>query len=142
MSRAKLDTSTPIRSACLLYFGLLAVPAHGDVNSPGKETVQRILLEQSQWVLRYEITSEQTPGPNASNNRYEFFLRDGTLMGRFPLRPPEFECARPVTLRDDGFNFTLCGYRDQPETEVDYDPNDAKFPFKRLRTPSKWWFGR
>ena len=136
MSRARSSV------ACLLCFGLLTLSAHAEEKAPGKEKIQRLLLEQGQWVLRYEITSERTPGPNASNNRYEFFLRDGKLMGRFPLRPAEFECTRPVTLRDDGFNFMLCGYRDQPETEVDYDPNDAQFPFKRLRTASKWWFGR
>lgn len=125
----------------LLAMALATPFAYADERVPGKEAIQRMLTSVPVWNVYQETTPEQRPGERAHHRRYRFFVRDGRLMGEFVGRAPGHECLEPVTLRDDGFNFKLCPYRDQPETEIDFDPADARFPFKRVRTPTKWWFG-
>ena len=100
-----------------------------------------MLLDQKDWVVYFsEGTEKDTPDDRAHKSAYMFFERDGKLMGQFVGRVPGYECLDVVTVRDDGFNFRICPYRDQPETKLDYDPADGEFPFKRVLTPTKWWF--
>ena len=116
--------------------------------APGKEAIQRILLEQPEWTLINETGSESRPSAAALRIAHAFYLRDGQLMGRWAGRPAPYDCPYEVKLRDDGFAFFYCRSPDQPRSgpasalyyiELEYDPLDTRYPFKRVSSPSKWW---
>lgn len=116
--------------------------------APGQEAIQRMLLEQSEWTLINETGTESQPSAAAQSFPHAFYLRDGRLMGRWAGRPTPYDCPYEVKLRDDGFAFFYCRTPDQPRSgpatapywiDLEYDPRDARCPFKRLTAPSKWW---
>ena len=122
-----------------LALALCGAAASATDRAPGKQTIQRVLIGQ-QWTLVFEITPELVPGATATRTPHRFFMRDDRLMGQWSDRPKGFECVYEVKLRDDGFGFMQCGgYANQPYTEMEYDPGDRRYPFKRVSAPSKWW---
>ncbi len=122
-------------AAVLSLYGALASPTE---SAPGKEAIQRMLLEQREWMLIYQIGPAMEPSATATKFPKAFYLREGRLMGEWAGRPAGYECPYEVPLRDDGFGFKICGY-DQPFSFLEYDPGDARYPFKRVNTPTKWW---
>jgi hypothetical protein len=139
-SRYDVDIRLILRIVVAMVLATYGAFTGASERAPGKEAIQRMLLEQRQWMLIYEITSELVPGATATRTAHAFYMRDGRLLGQWTDRPSGFECVYEVKLRDDGFGFMQCGgYANQPHTELEYDPQDSRYPFKRLNTPSKWW---
>ncbi len=124
-------------SAAILLLSSALASATG--RAPGKEAIQKVLLEQREWILIYQIGPAMEPSATATKFPMAFYLREGRLIGEWAGRPAGYECPYEVQLRDDGFGFKLCGPYDQPFSFLEYDPGDTRYPFKRLSTPSKWW---
>lgn len=130
----------------LLFVAWLACPTLAWPAAPGTETVKEILTRASGWVVFIETTTELTPGERATRAGYRFDLRGGEVVGRTTALAEGFNCEFKVRVRDDGVDLhprsRACNDRyadDAPYTSLDYDPADAKFPFKRLGVPQKWW---
>lgn len=124
----------------------LACPAALGASPPGAEAITRILTGAPGWVVFIETTPAQTPGERATRAGYRFFLRDGEVVGRTTAMAEGFNCEFKVRVRDDGVDLhprsRACNDRytdDAPYTRFEYDPADARFPFKRLNVPQKWW---
>jgi hypothetical protein len=137
-----------LRVAVAIILLLLSTLAWGNERTPGKEAIQRILLDQRHWTLINETGPGSQPSAAAQSFAHAFYLRDGRLMGEWAGRPPPYDCPYEVKLRDDGFAFFYCRVADQPRTgpssavyyiELQYEFGDARYPFKRISAPSKWW---
>ena len=128
-----------LRTAVAVSLVLYGTLAPANEHNPGKDVIQRVLLEQRHWTLIFEIGPALEPSPAATKVGHSFYLRDGRLIGEWSGRPAGYECAYEVKLRDDGFALLQCGRYDKVYTELQYDPRDARYPFKRISTPSKWW---
>jgi len=114
--------------------------------APGTEAITRMLVGASGWVVFIETTPELVPGERATRAGYRFFARDGEVVGRTTAMAEGFNCEFKVRVRPDGVDLhprsRACNERygdDAPYTSFDYDPADARFPFKRVNVPQKWW---
>src|SRR5574341_534211 len=132
----------PFRAALAFLLLLYVASSPGDERAPGRATIHRLLAEQQHWTLIFETVRALEPTAAATRFPYVFHMRDGRLIGEWGERPAEYSCPFEIELRDDGFAFKHCGPYDQPLTHLQYDPRDARYPFKRVDTPSKWWMER
>lgn len=131
-----------------LVLSLYATLCPANEQAPGKDAIQRMLLDYREWTLLNETGSESQPTAAAQKFPHAFYLQDGRLIGKWAGRPAPYDCPYEVKLRDDGFAFFFCRAADQARSDaasavyhidLEYDPRDARYPFKRIRTPSKWW---
>ena len=125
----------------------LLVPLLGILLSPGAyaadtatESKIRILLKTPKsWTMYLEFTDAPTPSDRAQKFVWQYFERDGRLLGR---RIPPLaigDCLSEITVRADGFSFRWCDPQlSGVEPSLSYDPNDPKYPF-RNREPRKLW---
>lgn len=118
--------------AATLCLCLFMPAAYG---SDRMETIRDLLARQRSWILFIEYTDAAMPGERAQKLKFEYYMRDATLMGRWILESGS--CDFEVTVREDGFSFPWCPpYNGQPS--LDFDAADATYPFKS-RNPRKLW---
>ena len=141
---AGMDTMRPAGCA-LVVLALWSAPA-ANAAGPGAEAITRILTSAPGWVVFIETTPERQPGERATRAGYRFFLRGSEVVGRTTAMAEGFNCEFKARVRDDGVDLhprsRACNDRygdDAPYTALQYDPADARFPFKRLDVPQKWW---
>jgi len=130
---------TPIVLAVCLSVAALASAA--DNTGPGRETIAEILTRAKAWHVFIEHGGGEQPSSRAGVQRWEFFRRGDEVVGRTVHMAPGYNGEFEVTVRDNGFDFARCCRYPPgtPMSSVDYDPKDAKYPFKRTTTPQKWW---
>ena len=105
----------------------------------GKHEIEILLLKAKTWTFLWEQTDQSVPSAAASKGTMEFFRRDGKLVGR-TTHMISGNCEFEVLLRDDGFTFQWCGGYQTPQSSVNFDRADTKFPFKNIAAPRKVWF--
>lgn len=132
--------------ASLVLLASLAASATGRAEPSGVEAITRILTDAPGWVVFIETTPDLKPGERATRAGYRFFLRDGQVIGRTTALAEGFNCEFKVRVRNNGVDLhprsRACNDRytdDAPYTQLEYDPADTRFPFKRLNVPQKWW---
>ena len=98
-------------------------------------TIRSLLTKPKSWTMYSEYTDSLVPTDRAQKLTFEYFEREGKLMGRWVL---EFGgCDFEVTVHVDGFSHTWCPpYQGGPT--LTFDPKDPKHPFKS-RNPRKLW---
>jgi hypothetical protein len=100
--------------------------------------IKKLLTSKQTWTMYLEYTDQSTPTEQANKFVWEYFERDGKLFTR--RRGLAFGgCDSELLVRADGFGFRWC----DPQLSgcgpsLQYDPNDAKYPFKSLE-PRKVW---
>jgi hypothetical protein len=108
-----------------------AAAAHAD-----QSAISKTLTEPKSWTMYLEYTDAAVPSDRAQRMTWQYFVRDGRVMGR-QLGLAFGGCEFEVAVRDDGFGFAWCPpYRGEPSLEV--DPADPAYPFKS-RNPRKLW---
>jgi hypothetical protein len=86
-----------------------------------------------------EFTDAPSPSDRAQKFVWQYFERDGRLLGR---RIPPLaigDCLSEITVRGDGFSFRWCDPQlSGAQPSLSYDRNDPKYPFKNSE-PRKLW---
>lgn len=131
----------------LALFALLAVLSGlGHASTAPAETLTDVLVRPQGWIVFIETTPETKPTDRAAKVGYQFFRRDGVVVGRTTALAEGFNCEFKVRIRASGVDLhpksRACSDRygdDAPYTMLEFDPADSAFPFKRLDVPQKWW---
>lgn len=134
-----MRTLRMVSAACLFATTLANA---SDSASPGREAIAEIMTRAKAWHVFIEHGGGEQPSNRAGVQRWEFFRRGTDVVGRTTHMAAGFNGEFEVIVRDNGFDFQRCCLYPSgtPKTSVDYDPTDAKYPFKRTTTPQKWWF--
>lgn len=114
---------------------LAAGPVLAGDGAPDPAAIRTLLTQHKVWAMYIEYTDAPVPGERAQKLRFEYFERDGKLMGRWIL---EFGgCEFEVSISAQSFSFPWCPpYRGVPV--LVHDAADADYPFKS-RDPRKLW---
>lgn len=117
----------------------LSSVAYSADDAATESKIKRLLTSQKSWTMYLEFTDASTPGDRAQKFVWQFFERDGRMMGR-RVPPLAFgNCDSELSVRADGFSFRWCDPQlSGGEPSLSYDPNDSKYPFKS-REPRKFW---
>lgn len=114
---------------------ILCVPAAAEIGGDRAEAIKGLLAKHGSWILYTEYTDASVPSERAQKLKFEYYVRDTRLMGRWVLEAGG--CEFEISVRDDGFSFPWCPpYNGRPS--LDFDAADAKYPFKS-RNPRKLW---
>ena len=113
----------------------LCVSAPAAIGDDHTQAIKGLLAKHRSWILYIEYTDAAVPSDKAQKLKFEYYLRDARLMGRWIVETGG--CEFEIALRDDGFSFPWCPpYNGQPS--LDFDAADLKYPFKS-RNPRKLW---
>jgi hypothetical protein len=130
--------------ALTVLAALLALGARAGAGTA--EALTDLLVRPQGWSAFIETTPELRPTDRATKAGYQFFRRDGEVIGRTTGLAEGFNCEFKVRVRPQGVELhpksRACNDRygdDAPYTKLDFDPADRTFPFKRLDAPQKWW---
>ena len=75
-----------------------------------------------------EFTDAPTPSDRAQRFTWEYFERDGTVLGRRVPRLAFGDCDSEISVRPDGFSFRWCDTQlSGGEPSLSYDPSDSKY---------------
>ena len=124
----------------------IAGPWRAAAAGPGKEAIAERLTGTPGWVVYIDTTPELQPTDRATRAGYQFFRRGAEVVGRTTALAEGFNCEFKVHVRDSGVDLhpksRACNERygdDAPYTQLEFDPADSAYPFKRLNVPQKWW---
>jgi hypothetical protein len=117
----------------------LSSAAYSADDAATESKIKKLLTTQKSWTMYLEFTDAPTPGDRAQKFVWQYFERDGRMMGR-RVPPLAFgNCDSELSVRADGFSFRWCDPQlSGGEPSLSYDPNDSKFPFKS-HEPRKLW---
>jgi hypothetical protein len=102
------------------------------------QKIRDLLVTKKYWTMYLEYTDSPTPSDRANRFSWEYFERDGKLMGR-RVGMAFGSCEIELSVRSDGFSFRWCDPQlGGAEPMLSYDASDPKFPFKN-REPRKFW---
>ena len=114
----------------------VAFSAHA---TAAESKIRKLLTTQKSWTMYLEFTDAPIPSDQAQKFVWQYFERDGRMMGR-RIPPLAFgDCDSELSVRGDGFSFRWCDPQlSGGEPSLSYDPNDSKYPFKN-HEPRKLW---
>jgi hypothetical protein len=128
-----------MRSLLVLLLGVLLSPAGYTADAATEGKIRALLTTPKSWTMYLEFTDAPTPSDRAHKFVWQYFERDGRLLGR---RIPPLaigDCLSEITVRADGFSFRWCDPQlSGAEPSLSYDPNDRMYPFKNDE-PRKLW---
>ena len=108
-------------------------------NAATENKIRTLLTTPKSWTMYLEFTDAPTPSDRAQKFTWEYFERDGTVLGRRVPRLAFGDCDSEISVRPDGFSFRWCDAQlSGGEPSLSYDPSDSKYPFKN-REPRKLW---
>lgn len=119
---------------------VLSSIAYSADNAATESKIKSLLTTPKSWTLYKEFTEAPTPSDRAEKHIWEYFERDGKLIGRRVLAFGG--CELEISVRGDEISVRHCDQRWTGERLLSYDPNDSKYPFKsgiKDQNPSKFW---
>jgi hypothetical protein len=128
-----------MRFSLVPLVGILLSAAAYATDTATESKIGTLLKTPKSWTMYLEFTDAPTPSDRAQKFVWQYFERDGRLLGR---RVPPLaigDCLSEITVRGDGFSFRWCDPQlSGVEPSLSYDPNDPQYPFKN-REPRKLW---
>jgi hypothetical protein len=127
-----------MRLLFLLSLVTFALTSASNSETADERKIKDLLTSKQSWTMYLEYTDRSLPSEQANKFVWEYFERDGRLFTR--RRGLAFGgCDSEVTVRQDGFSFRWCDPQlSGSGPSLQFDPNDAKHPFKSLE-PRKVW---
>ena len=124
----------PVTLLCVLLSSI----AHSADDASAVSKIKDLLVTKKNWTLYLEYTDSPVPSDRANRFSWEYFERDGKVMGR-RVGMAFGGCEIELKVRSDGFSFQWCDPQlSGAEPSLRYDPNDPSYPFKNSE-PRKFW---